>query len=330
MLSADAAIDVDAHLGAMGPELAQFNYASYGYHTDREFESEVSWKGALEAFAEAYHFPFVHGDSVIGQNTLANTSVHDEFGMHHRMGFPFNWIVNLEADPSGSWDPPSANMGLIYWIYPNLILANSPVGVEIIDILPAGAPTRCTVKHSWMGKVPAINDEMRAAYDQVYESVHAAVRDEDFAMLPPMRAGRPPRPARSHDHRPQRNRRTTHDPGLRPGARRSAGMTPGGMMFSSVLNRVRPRQPRLILNPTPSVGETREAPFPSATPASWMEVPLAAVLGQDVVDVDADAADHRSRVRGGVDDALVQNGGRVDLTVRPRPGLPGPYVSGRA
>ncbi|WP_235632291.1 aromatic ring-hydroxylating oxygenase subunit alpha [Mycolicibacterium rutilum] len=183
VLSADAAIDVDAHLGAMGPELAQFNYASYGYHTDREFESEVSWKGALEAFAEAYHFPFVHGDSVIGQNTLANTSVHDEFGMHHRMGFPFNWIVNLEADPSGSWDP-SANMGLIYWIYPNLILANSPVGVEIIDILPAGAPTRCTVKHSWMGKVPAINDEMRAAYDQVYESVHAAVRDEDFAMLP--------------------------------------------------------------------------------------------------------------------------------------------------
>jgi hypothetical protein len=24
------------------------------------------------------------------------------------------------------------NMGVIYWIYPNLILANSPIGVEII------------------------------------------------------------------------------------------------------------------------------------------------------------------------------------------------------
>ncbi|WP_349268693.1 ring-hydroxylating oxygenase subunit alpha [Mycolicibacterium parafortuitum] len=183
VLSADASIDVDAHLGDMGSELAQFNYASYGYHTEREFESDVSWKGALEAFAEAYHFPFVHGESVIGQNTLANTSIYDEFGKHHRMGFPFNWIVNLDADPSGAWDP-AANMGLIYWIYPNLILANSPVGVEIIDILPAGQPTRCTVRHSWMGKVPASTDEMRAAYDQVYESVHAAVRDEDFAMLP--------------------------------------------------------------------------------------------------------------------------------------------------
>ena len=51
-------------------------------------------------------------------------------------------------------------------------------------MLPAGEPTRCMVRHSWMGRIPATNDEMRAAYDAVYEGVHAAVRDEDFAMLP--------------------------------------------------------------------------------------------------------------------------------------------------
>lgn len=183
VLTADATIDLDSHLGALGPELAQWNYEAYGYHTDREFSSEVSWKGALEAFAEGYHFPFVHGESLIGQNTLPNTAIYDEFGRHHRIGFPFNWIKNLTDDPSASFDP-SANMGVIYWVYPNLILANSPVGVEIIDMLPEGEPTRCTVRHSWMGRVPATNDDMRAAYDAVYEGVHAAVRDEDFAMLP--------------------------------------------------------------------------------------------------------------------------------------------------
>ncbi|AIY44646.1 aromatic ring-hydroxylating oxygenase subunit alpha [Mycolicibacterium fortuitum] len=183
VLTADATIDLDSHLGSLGPELAQWNYEAYGYHTDREFSSEVSWKGALEAFAEGYHFPFVHGESLIGQNTLPNTAIYDEFGRHHRIGFPFNWIKNLVEDPSASFDP-SANMGVIYWVYPNLILANSPVGVEIIDMLPEGEPTRCTVRHSWMGRVPATNDEMRAAYDAVYEGVHAAVRDEDFAMLP--------------------------------------------------------------------------------------------------------------------------------------------------
>ena len=114
----------------------------------------VSWKGALEAFAEGYHFPFVHGESLIGQNTLANTMVYDEFGKHHRIGFPFTWITNLESR-SRDVAEPSANMGLIYWVYPNLILANSPVGVEIIDMLPDGEPTRCTVRHSWMGRVPA-------------------------------------------------------------------------------------------------------------------------------------------------------------------------------
>ena len=183
VLAADAGIDLDAHLGAIEPELASMNYAAYGYHTEREFGSGVSWKGALEAFAEGYHFPYVHGQSLIGQNTLANTSIYDEFGKHHRIGFPFTWITNLSHDPTGTWDP-QLNMGIIFWIYPNLILANSPVGVEIIDMLPAGEPTRCAVRHSWMARIPATTDEQRTAYDTVYESVHAAVRDEDFAMLP--------------------------------------------------------------------------------------------------------------------------------------------------
>ena len=104
MLSADADIDVDEHIGDLGPDLEALDYASFGYHDFREFDSEVSWKGALEAFAESYHFPFVHGESLIGQNTVANTSIHDRYGKHHRMGFPFNWITNLDSDPNGSWD----------------------------------------------------------------------------------------------------------------------------------------------------------------------------------------------------------------------------------
>ena len=183
MLSADATIDLDKHLGALGPQLAELDYATFGYHDYREFESEVSWKGALEAFAEGYHFPFVHGQSLISQSALANTSIYDEYGRHHRIGFPFHWIAKLAADPDASWDVRE-NMGVIYWIYPNLILANSSVGVEVIDILPAGSPTRCTVRHSWLARVPATSEDHRAGYDAIFAAVHAAVRDEDFAMLP--------------------------------------------------------------------------------------------------------------------------------------------------
>lgn len=183
VLTAGASIDVDGHLGGLAQDLAPWNYQDYGYHGVKEFTSEVSWKGALEAFAEGYHFPFVHGKSLIGLNTLANTGVYDEFGKHHRICFPLNWIKDLEQKPDGDFTPVM-NMGVIYWIYPNTIVTNSAVSMELIDILPEGEPTRCRVRHTWLAKLPATNDEMRAAYDQVYEANHAAVRDEDFTMLP--------------------------------------------------------------------------------------------------------------------------------------------------
>ncbi|MBV8786249.1 MAG: (2Fe-2S)-binding protein, partial [Mycobacterium sp.] len=60
-----------------------------------------------------------------------------------------------------------------------------------------GAPTRCTVRHTWLARIPATTDEQRSTYDMIYDAVHAAVRDEDFAMLP--QCGEGVRQAQ-HDH----------------------------------------------------------------------------------------------------------------------------------
>jgi len=183
VLTAGATIDVQSHLGTLDDEFGSWKYASYEYLTDREFGAEVNWKSALEAFAEGYHFPYVHRNSLVGQNTMANTGIHDAFGRHHRLGLALAWITTLDRDQPASRDPLS-NMAVIYWIYPNLVVANSPVGVEIIDILPAGSPPTCAVRHGWMATQPATDDATRAGYADLYEAVHAAVRDEDFGMLP--------------------------------------------------------------------------------------------------------------------------------------------------
>ena len=182
-LTAGAAIDVAAHLGPIDDELAQWRYDDYEYLTAQQFETGVNWKNGLEAFAEGYHFPYVHADSAIGMNTIGNTAAYDAFGRHLRLGMPFNAITALRDDPGGSWDPRD-NMGIVYWVYPSLILANSPFGVEVLDILPAGAPTRCVVRHGWMARIPAAGEADRLGYQSLYERVHSAVRDEDFAMLP--------------------------------------------------------------------------------------------------------------------------------------------------
>lgn len=182
VLTAGAPLDLDAHLGPLDAELAQWDTASYQHHTYRDLESSVSWKAALEAFAESYHFPYVHGNSLIGQNTIPDIGVHDALGPHHRVCFPYPWI-SAHDDGEASWDPVD-NVAIIYWVFPNLVLAYSPVGVESIDILPAGAPTQCTLRHSWLARHPAEDDETRAGYDALFAQVHAALRDEDFGMLP--------------------------------------------------------------------------------------------------------------------------------------------------
>jgi choline monooxygenase len=180
VLTAGAPIDVAAHLGPLDDELQSWGLGGYEFLTERTFDADVSWKVALEAFAESYHFPYVHGQSIVGMNTVANTAAFDTFGPHHRLAFPCPWITEITED-----SPPLDGMALIYWVHPNLTLGVSGVGVEIIDILPGAHPSGCTVSHGWMAAVPADGDEaVRAGYEDLYEQVHHAVRDEDFAMLP--------------------------------------------------------------------------------------------------------------------------------------------------
>jgi phenylpropionate dioxygenase-like ring-hydroxylating dioxygenase large terminal subunit len=182
VLTADAPLDLDEHLGPLDAELSQWALSDYGHFTEEEFESAVSWKAALEAFAESYHFPYVHGDSIVGQNTIADTAIFQALGRHHRICFPTTGI-NAHLQGLGSWDPID-NLSLIYWVFPNLVLAFTPVGTELIDILPARTQLHCTVRHGWMAKVPPTTDQERAGYRELFDLVHAAVRDEDFAMLP--------------------------------------------------------------------------------------------------------------------------------------------------
>jgi nitrite reductase/ring-hydroxylating ferredoxin subunit len=182
VLTAGASLDVAAHLGPLDEEFSRFPFAKCEYLTEREIAGAVNWKAALEAFAENYHFPFVHSRSLVGQNTLGNTTLFDAFGPHHRLCFPNPWIKDAPA--VDDYPTPIDFMVFIYWVYPNLVVAVTPVGVELIDILPGDDPGECTLRHGWMASTPAPDDATRAGYQELYELVHAAVRDEDFSLLP--------------------------------------------------------------------------------------------------------------------------------------------------
>ena len=178
--TAGAPFDLDAHLGPLGAELEQWDIGSFHFFEERSFDATVNWKAAVEAFAENYHFAYVHGQSIIGMNTLANTATFDRFGRHHRLGFPSPWIV----DARGIDDPPVlGSLSLIYWVWPNLILAVTAVGCEVIDLLPGPTSDDCRVRHGLLLNTP-VTDETRPGFAELYEAVHAGVRVEDFTMLP--------------------------------------------------------------------------------------------------------------------------------------------------
>src|SRR5262245_21441998 len=61
-----------------------------------------------------------------------------------------------------------------------------------------------------------------------------------------------------------------------------------------------------------------------------MEVPLAAIGSQDVVDIDLESADLRPGIGRGAHDSLVQNSGGVDLIAGPGSSLPDPAAARRA
>ena len=182
VLTARAPLDLDEHLGPLDAELAHWKLSEHEQFTECVFESAVSWKAALEAFAESYHFPYVHANSIVGQSTIADTAVFEPLGPHHRICFPTTGIT-IHDEGLGSWEPID-NLAIIYWVFPNLVLAFTPVGAELIDILPAGSPTRCLVRHGWMAKVAPTTEAERAGYQELFDLVHAAVHDEDFGMLP--------------------------------------------------------------------------------------------------------------------------------------------------
>jgi nitrite reductase/ring-hydroxylating ferredoxin subunit len=179
VLTAGAPLDLDAHLGPLDAELGQWDLAGDHFLTERVLDGQVNWKAALEAFAENYHFAYVHGSSIIGMNTVTNTALFDRFGLHHRLCFPSPWAPAARD----AVDPPVLDsLSVIYWVWPNLVLAVTAVGLEVIDILPGEDPSVCRVRHGLLIREPI--DEGRAGYEDLFEAVHAALRDEDFGMLP--------------------------------------------------------------------------------------------------------------------------------------------------
>ncbi len=238
VLSADADIDVDAHLGDLAPIWRRWTTLVRLSRLSR-----VRVRGVMEGSARGVRgvlpLPIRARRELIGQNALANTSIHDRFGKHHRMGFPFNWITNLVTDQRVLGRPRQHGRHLLD--LPNLIWPTvrwvSKLSISCPPGHPLGAASGTVGWHvcrlQTIKRAPVTTRSSR-------RPCGGARRDCDAAA---MRRGRPPRPARPYDHRPQRNRCPARSR-LCPGTRNSLGLKPFRTLATTPVARAASRSRR--------------------------------------------------------------------------------------
>ena len=112
-------------------------------------------------------------------NTIPDIGVHDALGRHGRVCFPFPWITDELSTGPGR----QRGDHLLDLPQPRARLQRRSASSGSTSSRPARRPG-ARMRHGWLARIPATTDEERAGYDELFATVHAAVRDEDFAMLP--------------------------------------------------------------------------------------------------------------------------------------------------
>jgi len=117
--SPGSSIDIDAHLGDFGKELAMLELDHAEAVRSRPIPVKSNWKYALDTYGEGYHFAALH------KKTLApffrnDITIYDRFGPHHRVGFVSRDMEAWVSKPESEWG--ADELGGIHYVFPNTII----------------------------------------------------------------------------------------------------------------------------------------------------------------------------------------------------------------
>ncbi|MGN6475257.1 MAG: SRPBCC family protein, partial [Mycobacteriales bacterium] len=185
-LDAAVALDVEAHLGELGPQLAAWDLGAWHPVGEKRLDGHLDWKLALDTFAENYHFATVHS-TTFATVAHSNCTVFDAFGRHHRLVFPLRAIDGVRDVPEDEWVPLD-RVVVIYAIYPNIVLSVTAVNGEIFRVYPGAGPGESTTYHQNAWRYPLDSDDARGSAEAVFDYAHHTVRDEDYALAARLQA----------------------------------------------------------------------------------------------------------------------------------------------
>ena len=177
-------LDIRAWLGTLADDLASFGFERFAHYAPRRFDAKHDWKLVADANLEAYHFKYLHRDS-IGEMFQDNRMVADAFGDHWRITLPKESIVELRGKPESEWRL-AEHCNIIYYFFPNLMFLFIGDHATLISVWPQGVG-RSTMDAMTLIPAPPTTDKARNYWDRNVKIFWDAL-NEDFALMESMQS----------------------------------------------------------------------------------------------------------------------------------------------
>lgn len=189
--TANSTMDLDAHLGEFGRELAVIELGNaVPVHQD-DLPVPANWKYGLDTFFETYHLNSLHRDTFRG--LFSPVCVFETFGRHHRYTFAPLAVRDWVNLPESEWQVDL--LPLQYFLFPNTIVSvgsTSPTGstVNIHRIFPQSVDH--FVSHMTFCAMNGIKSpEHSVEIENSYKTARAALVNEDYSVAAESHRGIP-------------------------------------------------------------------------------------------------------------------------------------------
>jgi carnitine monooxygenase subunit len=178
----NSTMDIDAHLGTFGAELAKLDLDSHKRVCAQDLEATCNWKYAFDTYFENYHFSFLHRNS-IAPLFVNDVMLYDTWGPHHRVVFPPKDINEWTGKPESEWLVDT--LPTPYFVFPNTVIycgALTPdrLYVNMMRMFPRGVGNLITHVETYGPAALADTPEYQAEAASSLEAIIRLVQDEDY------------------------------------------------------------------------------------------------------------------------------------------------------
>jgi carnitine monooxygenase subunit len=178
----NSTMDVDAHLGAFGAELAKLDLDAHKRVCEQDLQATCNWKYAFDTYFENYHFSNLHRNT-IGPLFVDNVMLYDTWGPHHRVVFPPKEIMEWGKKPESEWLVDT--LGTPYFIFPNTViycgaLTPDKLFVNLMRMFPRGVGNLITHVETYGPVEQADAPEYQSEARSSLEGIIRLVQDEDY------------------------------------------------------------------------------------------------------------------------------------------------------